>query len=104
MGKELNYTFLDTGQWKIQLIANNGGRIDTIEKVIEVFEINKVGFLGKDIYHSFNTPLNGTLDAPANQHCSHWWKLGDTTETLSSSYSYTDTGTYICKTTNKHFL
>jgi len=102
-GKELNYTFLDTGKWKVQLIANNGTRTDTSEKAIEVFGINPQGFLGKDIHHSFGTPVSGTLDAPNNQHCSHWWKLGDTTETLGSSYSYTDTGAYICKTTNKHF-
>jgi len=102
-GKDLNYTFLDTGQWKVQLIASNGGRIDTIEKTIEVFNTIPQGFLGMDTTYTFNAFINGTLNAPANQHCSHWWQLGDTIETMGSSYSYTNAGTYICKTTNKHF-
>lgn len=102
-GQSLNYTFTGTGQWKVQLIASDGTRTDTMNKNIEVFEIVPQGFLGSDIYHALGAPISGTLDAPANQHCSHWWKLGDPIQEMGSSYAYTDTGTYICKTTNKHF-
>jgi len=103
VGKTLNYTFLDTGLWQVQLIASNGGRKDTTKKTIEIFNNTKSSFLGKDIYYTFNKPVSGTLDAPANQHCNHWWALGDSTQTLGNSFNYIDTGTYICKTTNKHF-
>jgi len=102
-GKELNYTFTDTGKWNVQLIASNGTRTDTIHKNIEVFEIVPQGFLGTDYYYTQGQMVQGLLQAPTNQHCSHWWKLGDTTEQRGNSYSYTDTGTYICKTTNRHF-
>lgn len=102
-GKTVNYTFPDSGQWQVRCIASNGSRKDTLKKDILVLKPQPTGFLGKDVLLAAGTGVSGTINGPANMHCLHWQKQGDSIETKTVNFGYTDTGYYICRATNTVF-
>jgi len=99
-GKNVSYTFADTGKWQVSYIASNTTRNDTVTKTITIWPKLEHGFLGKDISYCNIIPA---LYAPNNLHCIHWYS--DTLGELGKldSITFTKEGTYYAKATNLSF-
>jgi hypothetical protein len=102
-GKTSNFSFPDTGVWQVECIASNGSRKDTITKTIVILKPLKSGFLGEDILLPNRTSIGGTIKGPVGMHCVHWQRMGDTIELKVQNFTYSDTGYYICRSTNPVF-
>jgi hypothetical protein len=99
-GKNVSYTFSDTGKWNVSYVAAISGRIDTVTKTITIRPKLEKGFLGSDKQYCNTIP---TLHAPKNLHCIHWYN--DTLMELGKvdSIKVSKEGTYYAKATNRSF-
>jgi hypothetical protein len=100
-GKTLSHRFTDSGVWNIRLICFGSKRNDTLIKTITILTPLPTAYLGEDLLFSKSTTVAGTLNGPKDMHCLHWFKPGDTTETIKQDYGFKDTGLYICRALNK---
>jgi PKD repeat protein len=100
-GKTLSHTFTDSGVWNIRLICFGSKRNDTLSKTITILKPLPTAYLGEDLLFSKNSAVTGMLTGPKNMHCVHWFKSGDTTETIKQDFGFNDTGLYICRALNK---
>jgi PKD repeat protein len=100
-GKTLSHRFTDSGVWNIRLICFGSKRNDTLIKTITILTPLPKAYLGEDLLFSKSTTVAGTLNGPKDMHCLHWFKPGDTTETIKQDYGFKDTGLYICRALNK---
>jgi PKD repeat protein len=100
-GKTISYTFTDSGIWNIRLICFGSKRNDTLSKTITILKPLPTAYLGEDLLFSKSTTVAGTLNGPKDMHCVHWFKPGDTAETIKQDFGFTDTGIYICRAMNK---
>jgi hypothetical protein len=100
-GKTLSHTFTDSGVWNIRLICFGSKRNDTLSKTITILKPLPTAYLGEDLLFSKSTALTGMLMGPKNMHCVHWFKPGDTAETIKQDFGFNDTGLYICRALNK---
>ena len=102
-GKTPNFSFPDTGVWQVECIASKGSRKDTITKSIAILKPLKSRYLGEDILLPNGTSIGGTVKGPVGMHCVHWQRMGDTIESKVQNLTYSDTGYYICRSTNRVF-
>ena len=102
-GKSSDFTFPDTGLWHVECIASNGLRNDTLTKTIEILKPLKSGYLGEDILLPSGISISGTIEGPIGMHCLHWYRKGDSLESKFRNFTYSDTGYYICSSTNPTF-
>jgi PKD repeat protein len=100
-GKTLSHTFTDSGVWNIRLICFGSKRNDTLSKTITILKPLPTAYLGEDLLFSKSTAVTGMLMGPKNMHCVHWFKPGDTAETIKQDFGFNDTGLYICRALNK---
>jgi PKD repeat protein len=100
-GKTISYTFTDSGIWNIRLICFGSKRNDTLSKTITILKPLPTAYLGEDLLFSKSTTVAGILNGPNDMHCVHWYKHGDTAETIKQDFGFTDTGLYICRALNK---
>jgi PKD repeat protein len=100
-GKTLSHTFTDSGVWNIRLICFGSKRNDTLSKTITILKPLPTAYLGEDLLFSKSTTVAGTLNGPKDMHCVHWFKPGDTAETIKQDFGFKDTGLYICRALNK---
>ena len=100
-GKTLSHTFTDSGVWNIRLICFGSKQNDTLIKTITILKPLPTAYLGEDLLFSKNSAVTGMLTGPKNMHCVHWFKSGDTTETIKQDFGFNDTGLYICRALNK---
>jgi len=100
-GKALSHTFTDSGIWNIRLICFGSKRNDTLIKTITILTPLPTAYLGEDLLFSKSTTVAGMLNGPKDMHCLHWFKPGDTTETIKQDFGFKDTGIYICRALNK---
>jgi PKD repeat protein len=100
-GKTLSHTFTDSGVWNIRLICFGSKRNDTLSKTITILKPLPTAYLGEDLLFSKSTAVTGMLMGPKNMHCVHWFKPGDTAETIKHDFGFKDTGLYICRALNK---
>ncbi len=100
-GKTLSHTFTDSGVWNIRLICFGSKRNDTLIKTITILTPLPTAYLGEDLLFSKSTTVAGMLNGPKDMHCLHWFKPGDTTETIKQDFGFKDTGIYICRALNK---
>ncbi len=102
-GKASNFSFPDTGIWQVECIASKGSRKGTVTKSIAILKPLKSRYLGEDILLANGTSIGGTIKGPVGMHCVHWRRLGDTVESKIQNFTYSDTGYYICRSTNPVF-
>jgi PKD repeat protein len=100
-GKTLSHTFTDSGVWNIRLICFGSKRNDTLIKTITILTPLPTAYLGEDLLFSKSTTVAGMLNGPKDMHCVHWFKPGDTAETIKQDFGFNDTGIYICRALNK---
>jgi PKD repeat protein len=100
-GKTLSHTFTDSGVWNIRLICFGSKRNDTLSKTITILKPLPTAYLGEDLLFSKSTTVAGMLNGPKDMHCVHWFKPGDTAETIKQDFGFKDTGLYICRALNK---
>jgi PKD repeat protein len=100
-GKTLSHSFTDSGVWNIRLICFGSKRNDTLIKTITILTPLPTAYLGEDLLFSKSTAVTGMLMGPKNMHCVHWFKPGDTAETIKQDFGFNDTGIYICRALNK---
>jgi len=103
-GQSWQYSFPDTGLWSVTFLAKSAAKMDSVTKMIYVESPVKTHFLGSDIIvNPLDSACFGTLLGPENMHCKHWYKIGQDAEHIQPDFTYTDTGSYICRATNRIF-
>lgn len=102
-GKNLSYSFNDTGKWQVSFIAINATRRDTITKIITIHSKLQQDFLGEDLHYCLVNPLPLTLHAPKDLHCIHWYNETMNELSRENSVLLTQDGIYYAKATNLSF-
>jgi len=98
MGKEdTSFVFANTGIYEVRFIASNGGKSDTVSKIIQVLPIIPSGYLGADT--TLCLPDTGlALFAPKGLHC-YSWNTGSDSDTIQVNQA----DTYFCHATDDNF-
>ncbi len=102
-GKLAYFTFPDTGAWQVECIASKGSIKHSTRKTIGILKPLNSGYLGEDILIPSGNSIDGKLEGPVGMHCVHWQRIGDTAEAKIQDFTYSDTGYYTCKSTNRVF-
>lgn len=95
--RDTQYTFPDTGKYKVWFIASNTLRTDSILKTIQVVPIIPQGYLGKDTFACF-PDSSLVLKAPLGLHCYQWSNGAN-----NASNPINQAGTYTCIATDNNF-
>lgn len=97
-GKNISYSFNDTGNHQIRYIASSGSRNDTVFKTIKIYPKIKRQFLGKDTAYAQGEVFNKILKSPPGIICQLWQDSSSL-----STFSIDSAGVYVCKVTNQAF-
>lgn len=93
-GETLNYTFVDTGTYKVAYSVDNGILSDTVVKIFDVLPSLPQHPLPMDTAYCENTGIALELDAPDQATCTRWYSA-DTLYSSAHNITVDTAGIYV---------